>query len=450
MLKIFCLYDEFVNLQPQKNQRLKLVKKDIPNGFIQGNKIFRLGLNGDDPVLLKEVTDESESENISQLNEAFLKLQTEFIQLENRILVTENKGSFLAKLINLKKQLPIHNGLGDYDSILKKIVLYENQIVDIIQSNRKRNTEIKNALMQELEQAVNNNDLHEAGITIKDIKTRWVKTGSAEDTVNQDLEDRFSQMIQTFYDKRQSFFDDKKKLTEARVSKYDSVISELEKINQSKTLHNHVKRVSQLQGEWHTIGHIPAKEYKSRNEKYWSLCKVFYNDLKADKPKTATKENFKENLKLKRAIIEQFGELEKKSLIQDTKSAVETAKKLWKTIGRVPKDQVNTLNESYLSLLDSISEKAFIFQLACRKFKGFAKMDVEKRNKLLNKLVKDLLARDQNDLETFRMNMDNMHVNKGSFVDMLEKKLENQEKRVLSKKSILKELQVSKTVESKK
>lgn len=427
-----------------------MVKKDIPNGFIQGNKIFRLGLNGDDPVLLKEVTDENESEIISQLNEAFLKLQTEFIQLENRILGTENKGSFLAKLINLKKQLPSHNGLGDYDSIFNKVVLYENQIVDIIQSNRKRNTEIKNALMKELEQAVNNNDFHEAGITIKDIKTRWVKTGSAEDTVNQDLEDRFSQMIQTFYDKRQSFFDDKKKLTAARVSKYDSVIFELEKINQSNSLHNHVKRVSQLQGEWQTIGHIPAKEYKARNEKYWSLCKVFYNDLKADKPKTAIKENFKDNLKLKRAIIEQFGELEKKSLVQDTKSAVETAKKLWKTIGRVPKDQVNTLNESYLSLLDSISEKAFIFHLACRKFKGFAKKDVEERNKLLNKLVKDLLARDQNDLETFRMNMDNMHVNKGSFVDMLEKKLENQEKRVLSKKSILKELQVSKTVESKK
>ena len=34
-----------------------------------------------------------------------------------------------------------------------------NQIVDIIQSNRKRNTEIKNALLLELEQAVNNNDL---------------------------------------------------------------------------------------------------------------------------------------------------------------------------------------------------------------------------------------------------------------------------------------------------
>ena len=427
-----------------------MVKKDIPYGFIQGNKIFRLGLNGDDSVLLKEVTDESESEVISQLNEAFLKLQTEFIQLENRILGTENKGSFLAKLINLKKQLPIHNGLGDYDSIFKKVALYENQIVDIIQSNRKRNTEIKNALMLELEQAVNNNDLHEAGITIKDIKTRWVKTGSAEDTVNHDLEDRFSRMIQTFYDKRQSFFDDKKKLTEARVSKYDSVISELEKINQSKALHNHVKRVAQLQSEWQTIGHIPVKEYKARNEKYWSLCKVFYKDLRADKPKTATKEDFKGNLKLKQAIIDQFGELEKKSLIQDTKSDVETVKKLWKTIGRVPKDQVSTLNDSYLSLLDSISEKTFIFQLACRKFKGFAKKDVEERNKLLNKLVKDLLARDQNELETFKMNMDNMHVNKGSFVDMLEKKLENQEKRVLSKKSILKELQVLKTAESKK
>ena len=450
MLKIFCLYDEFVNLQPQKNHRLKLVKKDIPHGFIQGNKIFRLGLNGGDPILLMEFPDENEPAVITQLEEAFLKLQTDFTQLENRILGTENKGSFLAKLINLKSQLPTHSGLGDYDSIFNKVTLYENQIGDIIQSNRKRNTEIKNALILELDQALKNNDLHETGIAIKDIKTRWIKTGSAEDTVNQDLEDQFSQTIQSFYDKRQSFFDDKKKLTDARVNKYDTIISELEKINLGKELHKHAKRVAQLQSDWQTIGHVPIKEYKLRNEKYWNLCKVFYNDLKSDKPKSTSKEDFKGNLKLKQAIIEQFKELGNNSLLEDTKPALETAKKIWKSIGRVPKDQVAILNESYLNLLDSISEKTFIFQLACRKFKGFAKKDVEERNKLLTKLVRDLLARDKNELETFKMNMDNMHVNKGSFVDMLEKKLENQEKRVLAKKSILKELQAQKTEESRK
>ncbi|MEQ6119733.1 DUF349 domain-containing protein [Reichenbachiella sp. MALMAid0571] len=429
---------------------MKLAEKEIPYGFIQDNKIFRTGVNGGNPIVLRDCSEESKLTVIKELEEAYKKFLSEFIQIENRILGTENKGSFLAKLINLKDRLQTHSGLGDYDSIFNKITLYENQIEDLIQSNRKRNTEIKQALILELEQALKNNDFHEAGVTIKDIRTRWIKTGNAEDSVNKELENRFSEMTQSFFDKRQSFFDDKKKLTDSRINKYDSVISELEEIIRSKDLHKHTSKVSQLQKDWQTIGHVPIKEYKVRNEKYWSLCKEFYKDLKVDRQKSAVKEDVKGNLKLKQAIIEQFQELEKKSLHQDTKLSVETAKKMWKSIGRVPKDQVEVLNKSYLSALDSISEKAFIFQLANRKFKGFVKKDVEERNKLLNRLVKELLTRDKSELETFKMNLDNMHVNKGSFVDMLEKKLQNQEKRVLAKKSILKELQFKKTEGSKK
>jgi len=256
-------------------------------------------------------------------------------------------------------------------------------------------------------------------------------------------------MTQSFYNKRQSFFDDKKKLTDSRINKYDSVISDIEEIIKSKDLHKHVNKVSQLQNDWQAIGHVPIKDYKTRNEKYWSLCKEFYKELKVDRQKSIVKEDFKGNLKLKQAIIEQLQELEKKSLHQETKPSVETAKKIWKSIGRIPKDQVSILNEAYLGLLDSIFEKSFIFQLANRKFKGFIKKDVEERNELLKKLVKELLSRDKSELETFKMNMDNMHVNKGSFVDMLEKKLENQEKRVLSKVSILNELELKKQDVSK-
>lgn len=428
-------------MQPQRIMN-KLAEKDISYGLIRDNELYRRGLNGADPVLLKEVSQESSEEMIAHYEKRFEKVHSQFTELENRILGTENKGSFLAKLLNLKNLLATHDGLGDYDSIYAKITLYENQITDIIKSNRQRNTDIKNALLLELEEALKNNDFHEVGLAIKDIKLRWLKTGSADAAVKDEIESRFTELTQSFFDKRQSFFDDKKMLVESRKGKYDTVIVELEKIIEKGELQKHVARVGQLQKDWKEIGHIPESEYKGRNNKYWELCNLFYNELKKDRKKNSNKEDYKGNLKLKQAVLDQLKEQEHASLRSDIKTKLEQAKKVWKSIGKVPRGEVDNLNTSYMDLLDSISERVFIFQLASRKYKGFTKMTVEERNKLLIKIVNDLLYRDKCELDTFKENMDNMHVNKGSFVDMLEKKLRNQEKRVSSKQAILKSLKV--------
>ncbi len=424
-------------------------KKEIPHGFIENNQLFRTGLSGSAPILLKTVTEENEAETIAYYQERYSKLLSKFTELENRILGTENKGSFLAKIHNLTETIASHDGLGDYDLIATKLAQYENQIQDIIASNRKRNTDIKNALLLELEEALQNNDFHEVGQAIKDIKTRWIKTGNADSKINADLEDRFTTLTQTFYDKRQAFFEDKKKLTASRIEKYDHVINELVAIAKDGNVLKAADKVKELQETWKNIGHIPEAEYKPRNTQYWELCKLFYQELSAEKKKNKPKEDIKTNLKLKKAIVDQLHELEKKALHEEVKPAVEESKKVWKSIGRVPKSEVEPLNKAFLHALDLISEKAFIFQLASRKFKGFAKKSTEERNKILIKLVRELLTRDKNELTVFQQNMDNMHVNKGTFVDMLEKKLKNQQDRVEAKKLILKELQANQPVHKK-
>lgn len=420
-----------------------MTKKDIPHGFILEGQLFRLGIDGADPVVLREVTGSDEAETIAYFEAEYQKLLASFNELENRILGTENKGSFLAKLINLKNTIAEHAGLGDYDFINQRVVLYENQIYEIIQSNRKRNTDIKNALLLELEESLKSNDYHEVGQAIKDIKQRWMKTGNADEAVNADLESRFNEMVEGFYAKRQSFFEDKKKLVVSRIKKYDEVIARLSRIVEKKDLAKSTREVKELQENWKAIGHVPEAEYKTRNAKYWELCKLFYNELNSEK-KSTPKEDFKGNLKLKKAIIDQLHQLERDALHKDVRKGVDESKKVWKSIGRVPKNDKASLNKAFLDALDSISEKGFIFQLAGKKFKGFEKKTVDERNKLLAKLVKELLARDKNDLAIFKENMDNMHVNKGTFVEMLEKKQTNLEMRVQSKLKVLKELQPDK------
>ena len=417
-----------------------LAEKIISYGFVRDNELYRTGIKGAEAIFLKSISEETEAEVIAHYEEQFKKLRAQFIELENRIFGTENKGSFLAKLINLRNLLSSHQGLGDYDTIFTKIDLYESQIKEIITVNRERNTEIKKALLVELEEALKSNDFHEVGEAIKDIKLRWLKIGSVDASIKDEVEGKFASLTKSFYDKRQSFFDDKKMLVESKMNKYDEILLALEKIVKNDGLHLYISKVDQFQKDWKEIGRIPEIEYQQRNAKLKEYCDLFYSELKKDRKKSVSKEDLKGNFRLKQIVLEELKELDGLSLHSDVKVRLEEAKRVWKTTGKVPKGEVDNLNKSYIQLLDSISERLFIFQLASRKFKGFPKKTAEERNKILIKIVNDLLYRDKNELETFKENMDNMHMNKGTFVDMLQDKLKNQERRVLSKQEILKSI----------
>jgi hypothetical protein len=417
-----------------------LAEKIISYGFVRDNELYRTGIKGAEAIFLKSISEETEAEVIAHYEEQFKKLRAQFIELENRIFGTENKGSFLAKLINLRNLLSSHQGLGDYDTIFTKIDLYESQIKEIITVNRERNTEIKKALLVELEEALKSNDFHEVGEAIKDIKLRWLKIGSVDASIKDEVEGKFASLTKSFYDKRQSFFDDKKMLVESKMNKYDEILLALEKIMKNDGLHLYISKVDQFQKDWKEIGRIPEIEYQQRNAKLKKYCDLFYSELKKDRKKSVSKEDLKGNFRLKQIVLEELKELDGLSLHSDVKVRLEEAKRVWKTTGKVPKGEVDNLNKSYIQLLDSISERLFIFQLASRKFKGFPKKTAEERNKILIKIVNDLLYRDKNELETFKENMDNMHMNKGTFVDMLQDKLKNQERRVLSKQEILKSI----------
>ena len=107
----------------------------------------------------------------------FEKLKSKLDKILSKIEVSENKGSFLSGLLNLKSSINGHLGLGDYQSLLDQIEKHESLLEIYVSKNRQKNTDIKQALMLELATILANNDMVEAFEQIKDLKLRWVKTG---------------------------------------------------------------------------------------------------------------------------------------------------------------------------------------------------------------------------------------------------------------------------------
>lgn len=413
--------------------------KKIDFGFIKSNTLYRDVKQEENGLELAALNEENQETTIGFFVEEWNKLFKSFEALNKQINDTENKGSFLIKLQNLKAKLSSHKGLGDYDSIESQITNQESLIKDIVKQNRARNTDIKKALMLELDEALKNNDFYEVGLAIKDIKQRWIKTGRASDDIYEMLEADFTSKTQAFYDKRQSFFDDKMKLQAAKVHKYEAIVKKLREINKKSGLKNEVENVKGLQAEWKDLGKIPEKDYKPLNTNYWNECQQFFDAVKKERKaeNTLSKESLSNNLSIKKGLLEQLKTLEGKALQDNIGKELNELKGKWKATGKTSKDASASINDSYYELNGLIMEKQFIYNLAFKKFKSFASDNSDQRTFLLKKLTRDLLSRDKGDLAAFRENMEKMHVNKGSFVDMLEAKLKLYERKVALKTKIL-------------
>lgn len=415
--------------------------KQLDFGYIKSNTLFR-NIDGSKGGLELKPLKDDDSESIKYFEIEFEKFSAACDELINKINGTENKGSFLVKLQNLKAKTKTHKGLGDYPSIATKISNQEDLIKETVIKNRARNTDIKNALLLELDEALKNNDFYEVGLAIKDIKARWIKTGRASDETFELLESSFKEKIQRFFDKRQAFYDDKAKLQKAKVKKYEDLIKKINNIIESGKLKTEVDTVISLQAEWKTLGSISEKDFKPLNRAYFKACDKFFKLLKTERKNenNLSKEDFNKNILVKKKLLEKLEKIDQKSLKENVDSELNALKVTWKNTGKVSKKDANAINDSFYKLNGAIMEKQFIFNLAKKKFNSFANDDAEKQKFLLKKLTKNLLDRDKSDLALFKENMDNMHVNKGSFVDMLEDKLKNYERKVEQKTKILESL----------
>ena len=127
---------------------------EVPFGSIEDNKIILNPWNEHPSRVIGEVREEGAEVAIEYFVNRFSELEGKITELEETIESTDNKGSYLQKVLHLKDSLTKHDALGDYAALQERLVKWEVFLSDIIAKNRVRNTEIKHGLIDELREAV--------------------------------------------------------------------------------------------------------------------------------------------------------------------------------------------------------------------------------------------------------------------------------------------------------
>lgn len=411
---------------------------DHPYGYIKNTKVYLRGFLGQADREIGEVK-EDEASTLKYFEARFEQLKGKVEKLKNDIQENQNKGSFLMKLIHLRESLFESDALGDFVPLIEELNQQEAFLNEIIQSNRSKNLEVKNALIEEAESMKDDTDWKETTEFFKELKLRWIKTGPVEKELHEEIETRFNDAVQTFFENRRHFFEGMALQAEENIKIYESLVlqaREAHDLPDSKMAFDISKKI---QKQWKEAGKVPAEkrqplwdEFSKLNNRIFSRYKRTLNPGPQMHPRELMKkiETLTEDIKRLVNVPTSYEVINKAKAIQEE----------WRKLPpRKPKEATLTAR-SFQFFTDIVFEKAFLEKLIHGKYPDFNEMPVSEQIQLKTDLLKDLLHRDQSELDTMQNNTDNFRVQTEDFEIMMKKKLSGLKRKVDVKNYILKQL----------
>lgn len=409
-----------------------MAKKEIPYGYIEDDKIhLKAYLDFSDRVI-GEVKEGDEDASVQYFINRFDQFKEKVSDLERLIEESENKGSFLMKLRHMLDSVGQHDGLGDYVPLINRMKEVEATLNEIISQNRQRNTEIKRALTLELEEALKVVDWKASTELVLDIKSRWVKTGNALEEFQEGFEERFAYLLNDFFERKKEFYEERRKLIDIRVQKYTDLID--------RTYQSKPEELSAIQEEWREVGKVPSIKFKELQMKFnRAVKKAGYS--RTERP-YASPEEQQQNYEQKQSIIEQLKDY-KLTVTDDTADEVKQLKSKWRQIGNVPREVYRPQQEEFSTLSDMLLELSFVKRLAANRDEGYEQKNSREQVRVQMKLLRDLLSRDERELQTYYDNASNFQSQRGNFGKMVDQKLVQQKHKVQVKKGLLRKMKQS-------
>lgn len=409
-----------------------------PYGYIKDGKVFLKGFLGKPDREIGEVK-EDEASTLNYFEARFEQIKEKVERLKTDIQENQNKGSFLMKLIHLRDSLFESDALGDFIPLIEELNQQEVYLNEIIQANRSKNLEVKKGLILEAEELKNDTDWKETAEKFKDLKLRWIKTGPVDKEIQEEIEAQFNDAVQTFFENRRHFFEGLALQAEENIKVYEALVVQAREAHDLPDAKMAFEISKRIQKEWKEAGKVPAEkrqplwdEFSKLNNRIFSRYKRGLNPGPQMHPR--------EVMKKIEAMVEEL----KKMAHQPSSYALTTRAKAiqedWKKLPQRKPKEANLPARSYQFFMDIIFEKAFLEKLVHGKYPDFDEKPLSEQNQIKSAILKDLLHRDQGELDTMQNNSENFRVQTPDFEMMMRKKLSGLKRKIDVKNYILKQL----------
>jgi len=407
-------------------------------GYVKDGKVFLKGYLNYEDRQIGEVK-RTEQEALDYFKNRFIIAQNKVSQLEADITEAQNKGSYRTKLVQLRKKLLSFDALGDFPPLLDRLDVQEEILNGLITTNQLKNLEIKRALIADAQVLADSTEWRETAEALQEVKTKWIKTGPVDKTIETDLEAEFQALLDGFFTRRREFFNEQNKVIQERLDKYDELIRLAFRANRLGDLDAAFQEVRKLNNAWKAVGEVPIKKSGKLYKQFKKATTMFYtkyNEVKGIVIVPKIDPRIEQQMKM-------ADEAESLSKQSDIVAAAERAKVLlnaWKEV-RVPfKLQDKVVNERFRAACDKIFELSYLNRVLLRKYPAFElKSEAEQvRTKLRE--MEYLVKREKNDLMFALQDADGLDPNNDEDKQALNR-INTQKRKIAMKEIIVREFQ---------
>ncbi len=413
-------------------------------GYIQGDKIF-LKKFLDFPSRQIGVVKESVEASIKYFENRFEIAQQKVTTLGNLIEEAQNKGSYLMKLIHMRRYLSDFDGLGDYVYLFASLDEMEKRLMALISINRVKNLEIKEALLKSAQEILESENITELEEEIKELKQKWIKTGAVIKEKQELLENKFQEIYAEYFDKRKRIIYERTQQARYNLRRYHQILERADRLRNSDDFDGTFQEFRTLQQAWKNAGKVPHKQavilwenFKKINDYFFNRFKSF-KSLKTEYPELEAQE-IKE--KLQTELAEEADKLSRKDAHLHTDRAKELLMD-WKQLTSVFRGIDRDYANMFRFACDRIFEESYLMRVVKRKYPLFETKPQEDQLRIKTSFMRELIRRDEEDVnlgedKLNRNQKRNMHP---KALRTMQNNLNIQKRKIEVKKEVLKELQ---------
>ena len=186
--------------------------------------------------------------------------------------------------------------------------------------------------------------------------------------MNTQIFERFRAACDKFFQQKAAYFKTVKAELNDNLAKKTALVEKAEALQNSTEWRSASDTFIQLQKEWKTIGATPHKYSEALWKRFIAACDHFFEEK--NKATAGQRNEEKENMAHKQAIIEQLQALLEDPTQNDAAQRVRDLQKEWNEVGHVPFREKDNLYKKYRTACDALY-KQFNLSAQSRRLSSF-------------------------------------------------------------------------------
>ena len=200
------------------------------------------------------------------------------------------------------------------------------------------------------------------------LQAEWKTIGYAPQRMNTQIFERFRAACDKFFQQKAEYSKTFKNELNENLAKKTALAERAEALKDSTEWRSTSDALIQLQKEWKTIGAIPHKYSEALWKRFIEACDHFFEEK--NKATAGQRNEEKENMAHKQAIIEQLQALLEDPTQNDAVQRVRELQKEWNEVGHVPFREKDALYKKYRMACDALY-KQFNLSAQSRRLNSF-------------------------------------------------------------------------------